>query len=280
MKLYKSFALTAAALGLLLTTGCKSHENLAYFSVNTPPVEQVVANTDWKLTIVPDDELAITVTSEIPEATAIYNLPAVNPMTGRNVGENAREKTVGTYTQIQTYIVDKKGDINFPKLGKIHVAGKTLQQVADELTQKIAEEVEAPYVRVELYNFKVNVLGEVQKPGIVHIPSERFSILDALAEAGDLTIFGKRDNVTLIREEDGKVTYHKLNLNDANLFSSPYYYLQQNDAIYVEPSETRRGQAEYNQNNSFKISVVSTIVSGVSVIASLIIALTASSDSN
>lgn len=258
---------------LALLCSCKAHENLAYFSNNTPTLEQAVADTDWKLRIAPDDELAITVTSEVPEATAIYNLPAVNPMTGRNTSETVRERTISATSQIQTYIVDKDGDIKFPKLGTIHAAGLTTAQLADELTRRIAEDVEAPYVRVELYNFKVNVLGEVAKPGLVHIPTERFSILDALAQAGDLTIFGRRDNVTLVREENGKITYHRINLNDARLFESPYYYLQQNDAIYVEPTEARRGQAEYNQNNAYKISVVSAIVSGCSVIASLIIAL-------
>lgn len=259
---------------LTLLCSCKTHENLAYFSNNTPALEQAVANADWKLKIVPDDELAITVTSEVPEATAIYNLPLVNPASGNSSTVNLRERTtLTTNTQIQTYIVDKQGNIKFPQLGTIHVAGLTTAQVAEELTRRIAEKVEAPYVRVELYNFKVNVLGEVAKPGLVHIPSERFTILDALAEAGDLTIFGRRDNVTLVREQDGKVTYHRVDLNDAKLFDSPYYYLQQNDAIYVEPTEARRGQAEYNQNNAYKISVVSAIVSGCSVIASLIIAL-------
>lgn len=259
---------------LALLCSCKTHENLAYFSNNTPALEQTVANADWKLKIVPDDELAITVTSEVPEATAIYNLPLVNPASGNSSTVNLRERTtLTTNTQIQTYIVDRQGNIKFPQLGIIHVAGLTTAQVAEELTRRIAEKVEAPYVRVELYNFKVNVLGEVAKPGLVHIPSERFTILDALAEAGDLTIFGRRDNVTLVREQDGKVTYHRVDLNDAKLFESPYYYLQQNDAIYVEPTEARRGQAEYNQNNAYKISVVSAIVSGCSVIASLIIAL-------
>lgn len=265
-------------LGLISCTS--SRENLAYFSVNTPSLEQAVANTDWKLRIVPDDELAITVTSEIPEATAIYNLPAVNPSTGKNTSETIKEKTLASTTQIQTYIVDKNGDIKFPKLGTIHVAGLTTAQLAEELTRRIAVDVEAPYVRVELYNFKVNVLGEVSKPGLIHIPSERFSILDALASAGDLTIFGRRDNVTLVREQDGKVTYHRIDLNDARLFESPYYYLQQNDAIYVEPTEARKGQAEYNQNNAYKISVVSAIVSGASVIVSLIIALAMNNNSN
>ena len=252
----------------LLLCSCSSNRDLAYFSKNTPDLGQVAGNTDWKLKIVPDDELAITVMSEVPQATSIYNLPLVNTGSKETMSE-----TISTNTALQTYIVDREGYIKFPKFGRIHVAGMTTAQLADDLTRRIAEDVEAPYVRVEILNFKVNVLGEVQKPGIVHIPTERFTVLDALAEAGDLTIFGRRDNVTLVREVDGKITYNRLDLNDAKLLESPYYYLQQNDAIYVEPTAARKGQAEYNQNNSFKVSVVSTIVSGVSVIASLIIAL-------
>lgn len=258
---------------LALLCSCKTHENLAYFSVNTPEPGQAVTDTDWMLKLVPDDELVITVTSEVPEATAIYNLPAVNPSTDRTSGEPVKTRYPSATSQLQTYVVDRDGNIDFPHLGTIHVAGLTTKQVAEELTRRIAVSVEAPYVRVELYNFKVNVLGEVQKPGLVHIPTERFTILDALAQAGDLTIFGRRDNVTLVREENGKVTYHRINLNDAKLFESPYYYVKQNDAIIVEPTEARRGQAEYNQNNAYKISVVSAIVSGCSVIASLVIAL-------
>lgn len=264
----KRILFLVSILSMLLCSCTSSRENLAYFSVNTPQAQQFAGNTDWQLKIVPDDELMISVTSEVPEATAVYNLPITVTAARESLSDPL--STSGT---MQTYIVDKKGDIKFPRLGIIHVEGLTTAQIADELTRRIAEDVEAPYVRVELVNFKVNVLGEVQKPGIVHIPSERFSVLDALAEAGDLTIFGRRDNVTLVREIDGKITYNRLNLNDASLMSSPFYYLQQNDAIYVEPTEARKGAAEYNQNNSYKISVVSTIVSGVSVIASLVIAL-------
>lgn len=257
-----------SALALLLCGCTSSRENLAYFSLNNPGQQQVAGSTDWQLKIVPDDELVISVTSEVPEATAMYNLPMLNTSARESLND-----PIGTAGALQTYVVDRQGNIKFPRLGVIHVEGMTVAQLADELTRRIAEDVEAPFVRVELINFKVNVLGEVQKPGIIHIPTERFTILDALAQAGDLTIFGRRDNVTLVREVDGKITYNRVNLNDARLIDSPYYYLQQNDAIYVEPTEVRKGQAEYNQNNSYKLSVISTIVSGVSVIASLVIAL-------
>lgn len=254
---------------VLLLSSCKSKQELGYFVDLKESEAGVVPLQKSDLKIEPQDELMINVTSEVPEATSIYNLPY-------NVPGSKEEMMVNTSTsQKQTYIVDKAGDIIFPILGKIHVGGKTTAQVAEELTRRIAEDVEAPYVRVELVNFRIKVMGEVLKPGSYKFDTERVTVLDALAEAGDMTVFGKRDNVTVWREENGVATYHKLNLNDSKVITSPYYYLKQNDVVYVEPGSARSGQAEYNQNNSFKVSVVSAVVSGCSVVASLLIALLA-----
>ena len=170
--------------------------------------------------------------------------------------------------------MDKAGDIDFPIIGKVKVQGLTTQQIKDKLVELISKDVDDPIVRVELMNFRVNVLGEVQRPGAVSVKRERYSVLDALADAGDLTEFGERSNVLLIREENGVKIYHRLNLNEASVLSSPYFYMQQNDVIYVEPNEIRKDNSKYNQNNAFKLSVISTIVSACSVIASLVIALT------
>lgn len=251
---------------IFLLCSCKSTD-LSYFSDLKDSQYGTIGNLDYEIRLEPTDELLITVTSEIPEATLIYNLPVTNPAF-------KSELTIGTtQAKQQTYIVDNNGYINFPVLGKIHVQGMTTAQLTEELTRKIAETAESPYVRVELVNFKVKVLGEVLKPGVVEVKKEKFSILDALAEAGDMTVYGRRDNVLIVREENGAKTYHRLNLNDSKTLESPYFYLKQNDAVYVEPGSSRSGQADYNQNNSYKVSVVSAIVSGVSVIASLVIAL-------
>ncbi len=129
-------------------------------------------------------------------------------------------------------------------------------------------------VKVVLVNFHVNVLGEVLEPGVKAVTTERFSLLDALAAAGDLTPYGERTNIMLIREENGKKTIHRFNLNDSKSLESPYFYLCQNDVIYVEPNTIRKDNAKYNQNNSYKLSVISTVVSAASIIASLVIALT------
>lgn len=221
---------------------------------------------DYDIKLIPDDELIIVVTTTMPAASAMYNLPMLNPAIREEV-------QVSSQPQHQTYIVDKNGDIQFPVLGKIHVAGMSTLQLKEELEKRISKNVSNPVVRVQMVNFRVNVLGEVKKPGVITVNKQRYSILDALAEAGDLTEYGERDNVLLIREEDGKKVYHRFNMNNSSMLTSPYFYLKQNDVIYVEPNEIRRENAMYNQNNSYKISVVSTIVSATSVIVSLIIAL-------
>ncbi|MCM1291757.1 MAG: polysaccharide biosynthesis/export family protein [Prevotella sp.] len=253
----------------LIVCSCKSNQQLAYFVDLQGSPEGIIPLQRQDIKIEPEDELLINVTSEVPEASSAYNLPFNVPGGKDNILTNT------TTSEKQTYIVDRAGNINFPVLGRIHVEGLTTRQLAEELTRRIAVDVEAPYVRVELINFRIKVMGEVLKPGSYKFDTERVSVLDALAEAGDMTIFGRRDNVTIWREENGTATYHKLNLNDSKIINSPYYYLKQNDVVYVEPGEAKAGQSEYNQNNSFKVSVVSTIVSGCSVIASLLIALLA-----
>lgn len=221
---------------------------------------------EYNIKIAPDDELFISVTSLVPEATMMYNLPLGNPATLDNL------KVASTPSQ-QTYLVDADGDINFPVLGRLHVEGLTTVELAARLTKLISREVEDPMVKVELVNFCVNVIGEVKQPGRQEVSRQRYTLLDALAAAGDMTEYGERSNVLLIRDEDGTTVYHRFNLNDSKTLESPYFMLRQNDVIYVEPNSIRKDNAKYNQNNSFKISVISTIVSACSVVASLVIAL-------
>lgn len=256
------------AVATLLLCSCSSSKtSLTYFEdikeIETGEFEQGV----YDIKIIPDDELFITVTSIIPSATSVYNLPLVNPSTRDALG-------VATTPQQQTYRVDKDGNIVMPVLGEIHVAGLSTKQLKNLLVEKISQDIEDPNVLVELVNFRVNVLGEVNDPGMKTVTRERYSILDAIANAGDLTEYGERDNILLIREEGGKRVYHRFNLNDSKMLESPYFYLKQNDVIYVEPNKIRKDNSKYNQNNSYKISVISTIVSACSVIASLVIALT------
>ena len=214
-----------------------------------------------------DDELVVSVTSAVPEATAAYNLPLENPAT-RNALRMA------TQPRTQTYIVDQQGDIMLPILGRIHVGGKTTSQIASEITAMVEKDVKDPYVKVDIVNFTVDVMGEVKQPQRVVAERQHFTVLDALSQCNDLTEYGKRDRVFVIRNENGQRTYHRLDLTSSDVFSSPYFYVRQNDIVYVEPNQIRIDNSKYNQNNAFKLSVISTIVSSVSVIASLIIALT------
>lgn len=259
--------LVAVGIAAVMSSCSSQKTVLPYFTDITTIKEGSFPLDDVQVKIRPDDELYIAVTSSNPEATAIYNLPSANYASRDNL-------VINTSPSYQTYVVTSKGDINFPTLGTLHVEGMTTEQLQAELTRLISAEVEDPMVRVELVNFNVNVAGEVHKPGIIPVKRNKFSILDALSAAGDLTEYGERSNVLVMREEDGKRVYAHLDLNSSDVFTSPYFYLQQNDYIYVEPNSIRQANSKYNQNNAFKLSVTSAIVSAASVIASLVIALT------
>lgn len=270
MKIFTTLALSAiVGLSALFATSCSSNKTrLPYFEDISAVTDGIIpGDVNYKITIRPDDELYITVTSLVPEATAIYNLPISNPA---KVSELI--KTTGNPRQ-QTFIVSPAGDIEFPQLGKIHVEGLTTLQLAEQLTAQISKTVDDPLVRVELVNFHVNVLGEVKTPGLQEVKSQRYSVIDAIAAAGDLTEYGERSNVVIVREEGGQKVFHRINLNDSKSLESPYFYLQQNDWVYVQPNDIRQANSKYNQFNSYKISVISTIVSACSVVASLVIAL-------
>lgn len=260
--------LFAIVISFCLTSCHTSKENLTYFANLSP--EQTSGTIDggsYEITIIPDDELVITVTSLTPDATAPYNAPLAAISNRAEKQEATRQQT------LQTYIVDQNGYISMPIIGKIKAAGLTTNQLCKQITDKVAQNVIDPYVRVQLLNYRVNVLGEVKSPGAIKVVKERYSILDALAEAGDLTPYGRRENVLLIREENGQRVYHRLNLNDAATLSSPYFYLRQNDVVYVEPNNVLKSNSRYSQDNGYKLSVISTIVSAASVIASLAIAI-------
>lgn len=255
---------------LLMCASCGSTKEvptLAYFQNLKDSVGKLPDNvSNYKIKIQPDDELIITITSTLPEATAMYNLPLGNPSLKGNI--NATQSP-----RIQTHIVDRNGMIQLPVLGEIQAAGLSTKELEAVIKNRVSEHVKDPFVRVEMINFTVNVMGEVRAPQRIVVGKERFSVLDALAAAGDLTEYGKRDNVLVIRTENGKSTYHRLNLTDGSIYASPYFYLQQNDVVYVEPNDIKIDNSKYNQFSAFKLSQLSTIVSLASVIASLVIAL-------
>ncbi|MDE6321581.1 MAG: polysaccharide biosynthesis/export family protein [Muribaculaceae bacterium] len=266
----KKINLCILAIVAIFFASCSSQRgSLAYMEDLKLAADGKIVNAEnYQVKIMPDDELLITVTSLVPSAAADYNLPLVNPAV------RGEDIVLSQQPSQQTYIVNSEGNISMPILGQVHVAGLTTQQLTQQLEKRISQDVEEPIVRVQLLSFRINVLGEVKTPGAQKVDRERYTLLDALAAAGDLTEYGERENVLLIREENGKMEYHHFNLNSSKTLESPYFYLRQNDVIYVEPNKIRSDNSKYNQYNAYKISITSTIVSACSVIASLVIALT------
>lgn len=165
------------------------------------------------------------------------------------------------------YLVNEEGEINFPFIGTMQVAGMSKTALTDTLTARIRRDVSDAVVTIRVMNYKITVLGEVNAPGSYTIPSERVSVLDVIGLAGDLTIFGKRDNIKVIREFNGKREMGELNLNDGNIFNSPYFYLRQNDIVYVEMNNRKVANAD--QTNMRTISLVTGALSAISLIITL-----------
>lgn len=251
---------------LLLVTSCATNKATYFENLDVEQMSGQIDVGNYELRIAPDDMLSITVSSVVPDAAAPYNLPAVS------YSEPGKQELT-IVPNLQVYTVSREGDIYFPTIGRIHAAGLTRNELAKYIEDKIRPELKDPFVLVQFMNFKVVVLGEVKYPGQIPVQTERLSILDAIGAAGDLTIYGERTNVLLIREENGKRIYHRYDLTDKTLFESPYFYLQQNDVVYVMPNKAQRNNSNYNQLASYRISVAGTIVSAISVLASLAIAL-------
>ncbi len=251
----------------LFVVSCKTNKQVVYFqNLEEQVTELSKVPIDYELKISPDDQLAISITSSVPEAVAAYNLPALTyAMPG--------EKSYNTMPNVPLYVVDKEGNITLPVIGKMHVAGMSRTEIEKKIQERLTQDVKDALVNVQLMNFKVAILGEVKNPGTISVSGDRISILDAIATAGDLTIYGERKNVLLVREQNGKREFYRFDLTDPAIFAAPYYYLQQNDVIYISPNKSQQANSRYSQNGQFNVSIVSTIVSAISVLASLAIAL-------
>ena len=252
------------AVWALVMASCTSYKNVPYLQ-NPEAVNQfegVLPLYDAK--IMPKDLLTITVNTSDPEAAAPFNLTVQNSV---NVAMNSRNTT--TQPALQQYLVNNEGTIDFPVLGRLHVSGLTKNEAEDLIREKLKPYLkEVPIVTVRMANYKIAVMGEVARPGTFTVSNEKVNVLEALAMAGDLTIWGVRDDVKLIREDaQGKREIIKLNLNDASLVTGPYYYLQQNDILYVSPNKTKAKNSDIGQSTSLWVSATSILVS----IASLLV---------
>lgn len=264
MKFLKTIILTVIALPLLFS--CKTKHDLAYFSDIEQQTAGVLATQQYTYKIEPENELVILVKSEVPAASAQFNLPYIN-VAGSGTTETQ------TPPKLQTYEVDNKGNIDFPVLGTIHVAGMTTYELKDYLTDRIKQYVKDPVVTVSLTGYQISVIGEVGAPRTIVTRSDRFSILDALAQCGDLTDYARRDNILVMRRTaDNQIEYGRLDLHSSNITTSPYFWLKNHDIIVVEPNSIKQDNSKVNQHNSYRLSVLSTILGLCSVVASVVIA--------
>jgi len=240
------------ALGLF--TSCASRKDLVYFQPDSTAL-----NTSYELNapkLQPGDILAISVNADDVRATAPFNQTSPY-QTGTLQSTNPF---------IPTYAIDINGEIDFPKLGKIKLAGKTRTQAMDYLRKEVSQYIIDPGISMEVRNFRVTVLGEVKSPGTYSVSNDRITILEALGLAGDLTINGIRKNIMVIREQNGKKEEYRVDLTKRDALNSPVYYLAQNDVIYVEPNGARIQSSKYTQNTSVFVSVASVIITVISVL--------------
>lgn len=244
---------------LVVLSGCASQKRISYLQdIQEEYHSEITQKNDN--TIFPNDRISIMVNSRDFELAQMLNLPMVSYPTN-----NAGSYTTGQ-NRISGYLVDNKGCIDFPQLGTIKIQGLTLTELSATIKQQIISKglINDPVVTVQFMNFKISVMGEVNKPGYFDILDGRVTILDALSLAGDLTIYGKRENVRVIREVNGVRSVVSLDLRSKGIFNSPYYYLQQNDIVYVEPNKAKAAQREINQNRT-----IGTFASIISVLISL-----------
>lgn len=262
-KLFYSFVVMTI---VLLMGSCKSAKQVAYFQ-NLDSVSLAASKGLYDAHIMPKDLLTITVVTSDPTTSKPFNLAIQNTL-----GTDGRlGSTTGSLLQ---YLVDNDGNIQFPIVGSLHVAGLTKNECQDLIKSKVKPylaESENPVVTVSMSSYRVTVAGEVTRPSVVPVSTEKMSVLEALAQAGDLTIYGRRDNVLLIREDaNGQKEAHRLNLNDANIINSPYYYVQQNDYIYVEPNKTKAKNSDIGQSTTLWFSFVSILTSVASLVVNIV----------
>ena len=252
------------ALAGALLSGCTSYKKVPYMqdpeTINAYGKEILL----YDAKIMPKDLLSITVNTTDPQAAAPFNLTVQSPL---NAGATSMYTT--TQPTLQQYLVNNQGEIDFPVLGKLKVGGMTKNEAESMIREKLQPYLkETPIVTVRMANYKISVLGEVNKPGTFTVSNEKVNVLEALAMAGDMTVYGVRDNVKLIREDaQGKRQIVMLDLTKSDLVLSPYFYLQQNDILYVTPNKTKARNSDIGNTTTIAISATSILVS----IASLIV---------
>lgn len=250
---------------VIIASSCSSKKNLSYFQdLGGDNIEVEGASYSDAITYRENDELSIVVSASDPQVASQFNVIVPSR---RSTAESVSLSATET---LQSYIVDYEGNINFPVLGKIKVGGLTRTGLIKKLEEELSKSIKNPIVNVRLINFKVGVLGEVNTPGSFTVDNQRVSVLDALTQAEDLTVYGNRKNVLIYRDnENGVKKIIRLDLTKSDLLFSPDFYLQQNDVVYVEPNEAKQKESNVGTRDQYNLSIIGTIVS----VASIMIAL-------
>ncbi len=243
-----------------ICVSCVSSEKLVYFQDLSEG--QMLLDTIQKSSkIQPDDLLSIVVSA--------YDLNAVRPFNLISETRPTQEVsgvTINNTNQQQAYLTAQDGTIDFPVLGRIKVAGLTRTELSAMLGKRISEYVKDPIVTIRILNFKVSLLGELNRPGTYNFEGERLTLPAALGLAGDMTVYGRRDNVLVIRDDGKTKNYKYLDLRSADILNSDYYYLQQNDVVYVEPNRAQVQSSSFNRNTAVYVSVASLLLSAMAII--------------
>jgi polysaccharide export outer membrane protein len=239
---------------MCLFFSCASKQNVVYYQ-NIDTLKNSQNTNSYEVKIQPDDLLMIIVSAEDPEAASPFNLKTYSPSSNNRLDAARGQETV------QSYLVDQNGEIDFPVLGKIKMGGLTRTNALQLLQTRIGVYVKNPIINLRITNFKISLQGEVNLPGTYSITSERVTLIEALSMAKDLTIYGKRNNILIIREVSGEKSFNRVDITKSDFINSPFYYLAQNDVVYVEPNKTRVNSSAVGPNTSVIISAVSILVS-------------------
>ncbi len=257
----------------IFLSSCQSTpKDIAYFQDLDARRQQLMADqvgfSVYEPVIKINDQLLITVSAPVLDQSLVaqFNLPMNSYLAP---GETTTQKSPA----VLTYTVDKNGSINFPVIGQIKLSGMTKSEAVQFIASEVSKYVTHPIVNLQIVSFTVTVLGEVMRPGTIQVESERVSVLDAIGGAGDLTLYGDRKNVLLIRDNGNGKEFVRFDLTKSDIFTSPYFYLQQNDVLVIEPNDTRKKISNFGAAENYRLSVFSTILSTVSVLSSLAIAI-------
>lgn len=272
---FKNLCFAGLALASIMATSCSSNKEILYFQEMKPGHEYPIT-TLKPIKLQPNDVISIIVSTGDGRLNSLFNLPVART-TLSSSASIASSSAATNSDQSAPYTIDSQGNINFPILGKLHIAGMTREELAEYIRRELVSRdlAKNPIVTVGYLNLSVTVLGEVSRPGRYAINREDYTILDALSSAGDLTIYGKRDNIRVLREENGMERVYTFDLSTGrNLTESPVYYLQQNDVVYVEPNSTKARMSTPNGNSALTPTFWISIASFATTIGLLIYNLT------